>query len=70
MFNAFQGLSEMSLELQKQDCTIIATHRAICHKARVFEAMSESPGCYSQISQNSVNDSIFQGIPLHPGQGK
>ncbi|KAL1249596.1 hypothetical protein QQF64_020601 [Cirrhinus molitorella] len=68
MYDALQELSELSLELQKQDCTIIAAHRAICREARVFEAMSVRPGCHSQISQNAVNDSIFQGVPLHSGR--
>lgn len=34
----------------------------------MFEAMSERPGRHTQISRNAVHDSIFQGVPMHPGR--
>ncbi len=40
MHDALQELSELSLELQKRDCTIIMAHKAICRQIRVLEAMS------------------------------
>lgn len=35
MYNARQELSKPSLQLQKQECTIIIAHKAICHYVRV-----------------------------------
>lgn len=68
MFDALQELSELSLELQKRDSTIIAAHRTICRQIQVFEAMSERPGRYTQLSQRGVEESSFQGVTLNVGR--
>lgn len=68
MHDALQELSELSLELQKRDCTIIMAHKAICRQVRVFEAMSERPGRHSQVAQRGIEESSFQGVPLHTGR--
>ncbi|KAK7162494.1 hypothetical protein R3I93_006722 [Phoxinus phoxinus] len=68
MYDALQELSELSLELQKQQCNIIMAHKAICRQIRVFEAMSERLGRYSLLSQRRVEENSFQGVPLHAGR--
>ena len=51
MYDALQELSELSLELQKRDCTIIMAHKAICRQVRVFEAMSARPGTHCELAK-------------------
>ncbi len=68
MHDALQELSELSLELQKRDCTIIMAHKAICRQIRVFEAMSQWPGRYSQVTKREIAENSFQGVPLHTGR--
>lgn len=62
------ALQELSLELQKRDCTIIMAHKAICRQIRVFEAMSQRPGRYSQVTKRGIEENSFQGVPLHTGR--
>ncbi|XP_060767543.1 E3 SUMO-protein ligase KIAA1586-like [Neoarius graeffei] len=68
MYDALQELSELSLELQKRDCNIIMSYKAICRQIRVFEAMSERPGRHSLLSQSGIDDNSFLGVPLHKGK--
>ncbi|MGH0132821.1 UNVERIFIED_CONTAM: hypothetical protein FKN15_050685 [Acipenser sinensis] len=66
--DALQELSELSLELQKRDCTIITAHRAVFREARVFSAMSEQPGRHTQLSQRGIQEDSFQGVKLNSGR--
>ncbi|TKS88157.1 hypothetical protein D9C73_022281 [Collichthys lucidus] len=34
----------------------------------VFEAMSQRPGRYSQVTKRKIEENSFQGVPLHTGQ--
>ncbi|KAK0134200.1 E3 SUMO-protein ligase KIAA1586 [Merluccius polli] len=68
MYDALQELSELSLELQKQECNIMMSHKAISRQIRVFEAMSTRPGRHSQQSQSGVEEDSFFGVPLHAGR--
>ena len=43
MYDALQELSELSLELQKRECNIMMSHKAISRQIRVFEARSTQP---------------------------
>lgn len=70
MYDALQELSELSIKLQKRDCTIIIAHKAICQEARVFEAMLErrNRSRHSQLSQSGIEENSFQGVPLYTGR--
>ena len=44
MFDALDELSQLSLELQKRDITVLAAHSCISRQVRVLDAMSDKPG--------------------------
>uniref|UniRef100_H3A4Y1 HAT C-terminal dimerisation domain-containing protein n=1 Tax=Latimeria chalumnae TaxID=7897 RepID=H3A4Y1_LATCH len=66
MYDVLQELSELSLELQERDCTII--NRQIS----VFKAMVEKRGKYSAQCEKAIEEKMFQGKPcdkkIHSGQ--
>lgn len=68
MCDALQELSELSVELQKRDVTIISAHKTISREIRVFEAMSERPGRYTELSQRGIVENSFQGVTLNGGK--
>ena len=70
MYDALQELSELSLELQKRDCTIIKGHKSICAQIRVFEALATRPGedSHSQLTKTAIENKSFQGVKLHEGR--
>lgn len=70
MCDALQELYELSLELQKRESTVISAHRAICREVRVFEAMSERPGRYTELSQHGIEENSFQGVTLNAGKAR
>lgn len=61
MCDALQELSELSLEFQKRDTTIILAHKAICRAIRVLEAMLERAGRYSELSRRRTESNSFLG---------
>ncbi|KAE8280140.1 hypothetical protein D5F01_LYC22280 [Larimichthys crocea] len=38
------------------------------NEIRVFEAMSQRPGRYSQVTKRGIEENSFQGVPLHTGR--
>ncbi|XP_078509084.1 E3 SUMO-protein ligase KIAA1586-like [Lissotriton helveticus] len=68
MYDALQELSELSLELQKRDSTIIDAHRAICRQIAVFEAMVDRQGKHFSQCKKAMEENIFQGVMLHKGK--
>ncbi|XP_078504031.1 E3 SUMO-protein ligase KIAA1586-like [Lissotriton helveticus] len=68
MYDALQELSELSLELQKRDSTIIDSHRAICRQIAVFEAMVDRQGNHFSLCKKAMEENIFQGVVLHKGK--
>ena len=68
MCDALQELSELSVELQKRDITIISAHKTICREIRVLEAMSDRPGRYTELSQRGIGENSFHGITLNGGK--
>ena len=68
MCDALQELSELSVELQKLDITIISAHKTICREIRVLEAMSDRPGRYTELSQRGIGENSFHGITLNGGK--
>ncbi|KAJ1099489.1 hypothetical protein NDU88_004590 [Pleurodeles waltl] len=68
MYDALQELSELSLELQKCDSTIIDAHRAICRQIAVFEAMVDRQGNHFSQCKKAIEQNIFQGVVLHKGK--
>uniref|UniRef100_A0A671MGA9 HAT C-terminal dimerisation domain-containing protein n=1 Tax=Sinocyclocheilus anshuiensis TaxID=1608454 RepID=A0A671MGA9_9TELE len=57
-----------TLQIQKRESSIISAHKAICRQIRVFEAMAERPGRYTELSQRVIDANSFQGVPLHEGK--
>ncbi|XP_037540253.1 E3 SUMO-protein ligase KIAA1586-like [Nematolebias whitei] len=68
MCDALQELSELSLELQKKDATIISSHKAICRAVRVFDEMAERPGRFSEVSKRGIESKSFLSVPLTEGK--
>jgi hypothetical protein len=67
MCDALQELSELSVELQKRDITIISAHKTICREIRVLEAMSDRPGRYTELSLRGIGENSH-GITLNGGK--
>lgn len=68
MCDALQELSELSLEIQKRESSIISVHKAICRQIRVFEAIAERPGRYTELGQRGIDANSFQNVSLHEGR--
>ncbi|XP_078511111.1 E3 SUMO-protein ligase KIAA1586-like [Lissotriton helveticus] len=68
IYDALQALSELSLELQKHDITIIDADRALCQQIAVFEAMVDKRGIHSSECEQAIKENMFQGVTLHAGK--
>jgi hypothetical protein len=66
MLDALQELSELSLELQKRNSTIVDSDRAIRRQIKVFEAMIDNCGRYLSEAQGAITQGFFRGVQLHP----
>ncbi|KAJ1099189.1 hypothetical protein NDU88_004293 [Pleurodeles waltl] len=68
MYDALQELSQLSLELQKCDSTIINAQQAIFRQIAVFEAMVYRQGNDFSQCKKAIEQNIFQGVMLHKGK--
>lgn len=68
IYDALQALSELSLELQKHDITIIDADRALRQQIAEFEAMVDKRGIHSAECEQAIKENMFQGVSLHEGK--
>lgn len=66
MFDALQELLELSVELQKRECTIIDAHKSIVRQMRLTPCQMSLGD--TVISQRAMQENCFQGVMLNAGK--
>ena len=68
LYDALEEMSELSLELQRRDFSLVDAHRAICRQLTVFEGMAVNPGPKTKMALDAVANGQFFGVELHEGR--
>ncbi len=70
MCDALQELSELSLDLQNRDISLISANQKIENLVQIFERRITEPGAYYEMASEAVNKLSFFGVKLHNESGR